>query len=92
MNLFERIQPVKIHSFGTWNVKCKYLVTVEDRNYEVNSDVFFLIYLLKKSLSVEEVAIKLTVLYNKTHTVDDINHILNCYIYPMLNNESATHS
>lgn len=73
-----------IHSFGTSNVRCKYLVSVDNRVYEVNAAVAQLINVLKTSQTKDDVVSQLTNLNNITYTVNDIDKILEYCIHPML--------
>ena len=88
MELFNKMKSVLIHSFGVRNIRCRHLVTVNNRVYEVNADVAQFIYVLKKSLSIEDVAIYMTALNNRRYTIEQINQLLDEYAQPMFTRNS----
>ena len=86
MNLFEQMKSVIIHEFGTPYSQCRYIVVVNDKNYQVNESLAQFIYALKKIFTIEATALYLTGLNKKQYTVGDVDLILKQYIHPLLNN------
>lgn len=84
MNLFKQMEYVNIHTFGTPYSQCRYIVTVNDKSYQVNETLAQLIYALKSTFTIEDTALYLTGLNKKQYTVDDVDLILKQYIHPLL--------
>ena len=86
MNLFKQMESVIIHEFGTLYSQCRYIVTVNDKNYQVNEVLAQIFYALKNTFTINETALYLTGLNKKQYTVGDVDLILKQYIHPLLKN------
>ena len=84
----EKIDKIEVQPFDLSNQEARFLVSFNDKHFEVSKAVAELISILKNTKSIDDAVLMLSIQHNKIYTQEDIYLIINHYIDPIIKEDS----